>query len=109
MLTHTNPLKVDDMVRIITEPKNSLLKQYQKLMSMDNVSLKFSDEAIRYIAEVAIRNETGARGLRGVMERILTDVMYEYAETERSKTLTIDRAFVENILSEREMEYGETA
>ena len=106
VLTHTNPLKVDDMVRIITEPKNSLLKQYQKLMSMDNVSLKFSDDAIRYIAEVAIRNETGARGLRGVMERILTDVMYEYAETERSKTLTIDRAFVENILSEREMMYG---
>ncbi len=109
VLTHTNPLKVNDMVRIITEPKNSLLKQYQKLMSMDNVSLKFSDEAIRYIAEVAIRNETGARGLRGVMERILTDVMYEYAETERSKTLTIDRAFVENILSEREMLYGKTA
>ena len=109
VLTHTNPLKVDDMVRIITEPKNSLLKQYQKLMSMDNVTLKFSDEAIRYIAEVAIMSETGARGLRGVMERILTDVMYEYAETERSKTLTIDRAFVENILSEREMEYGETA
>ena len=109
VLTHTNPLKVDDMVRIITEPKNSLLKQYQKLMSMDNVSLKFSDEAIRYIAKVAIRNETGARGLRGVMERILTDVMYEYAETERSKTLTIDRAFVENILSESEMLYGKTA
>lgn len=106
VLTHTNPLKVNDMVRIITEPKNSLLKQYQKLMSMDNVTLKFSDEAIRYIAEVAITSETGARGLRGVMERILTDVMYEYAETERSKTLTIDRAFVENILSEREMLYG---
>ena len=106
VLTHTNPLKVDDMVRIITEPKNSLLKQYQKLMSMDNVTLKFSDEAIRYIAEVAITSETGARGLRGVMERILTDVMYGYAETERSKTLIIDRAFVENILSEREMLYG---
>lgn len=106
VLTHTNPLKVDDMVRIITEPKNSLLKQYQKLMSMDNVTLKFSDEAIRYIAEVAITSETGARGLRGVMERILTDVMYEYAETERSKTFIIDRAFVENILSEREMLYG---
>lgn len=106
VLTHTNPLKVDDMVRIITEPKNSLLKQYQKLMSMDNVTLKFSDEAIRYIAEVAITSETGARGLRGVMERILTDVMYKYAETERSKTLIIDRAFVENILSEREMLYG---
>ena len=109
VLTHTNPLKVNDMVRIITEPKNSLLKQYQKLMSMDNVTLKFSDEAIRYIAEVAIMSETGARGLRGVMERILTDVMYEYAETERSKTLTIDRAFIENILSVREMQYGETA
>ena len=109
IITHTNPLKVEDMVRIITEPQNSLLKQYQKLMDMDNVELEFSDDAIRIIAEEALKCETGARGLRGIMEQILTDVMYEYAETEKNTKLKIDKAFVEKILGEKETLYSETA
>ena len=97
------------MVRIITEPQNSLLKQYQKLMDMDNVDLVFTDDAIRIVAEEALKCETGARGLRGIMEQILTDVMYEYAETEKNTKLKIDKAFVEKILGEKETLYSETA
>lgn len=98
VITHTNPLSVEHMVKILTEPKNSILKQYQKLMSYDNVDLKFTKEALSIIAKVAHDSETGARGLRGVMEEILLDVMYEYAEDSKGKTLNIDETFVKEIL-----------
>ena len=102
VVTHTNPLTVDDMLRIITEPKNSLLKQYQKLLSMDNIDLKITNGALREIAEVSLRNGTGARGLRCVLEQILLDIMFDNAETSREKTITIDERFVADVLGEME-------
>ncbi|MCX8026632.1 MAG: ATP-dependent Clp protease ATP-binding subunit ClpX [Thermodesulfovibrionales bacterium] len=66
-----------DLVRILTEPKNSLIKQYQKLLSFDNVNLKFTDPAINAIARKALQRKSGARGLRAVLEEIMLDVMYE--------------------------------
>ena len=71
------PLEAEDLVRIITEPKNSLLKQYQKLFLLDGVTLNFEDDALREIADIAIRRNTGARGLRGIFESVMLDIMYD--------------------------------
>jgi ATP-dependent Clp protease ATP-binding subunit ClpX len=70
-------LDCDALVRILREPKNSLVKQYRKLFSMDNADLEFTDGALNKIAELAIERHTGARGLRSIMEDIMTDIMYE--------------------------------
>ena len=72
-----NPLDDDALVRILTEPKNALVKQYQKLLAMDHVQLEFDDKAIRAIARQAIERNTGARGLRAIIEKIMQKVMYE--------------------------------
>ena len=65
------------MVRILTEPRNSLVKQYQKLFEMDDVALEFRDEALKAIAQKAIARKTGARGLRSIMENILMEPMFD--------------------------------
>jgi len=70
----------EDMVRILVEPKNSLVKQYQKLFEIDNVVLTFEEEALSLIAQKALDRKTGARGLRSIMEEILLDIMYELPE-----------------------------
>jgi ATP-dependent Clp protease ATP-binding subunit ClpX len=70
----------EDMVRILIEPKNSLIKQYQKLFEIDNVILSFEEEALKAIAQKAINRKTGARGLRSIMEESLIDIMYELPE-----------------------------
>lgn len=69
-------LTEDEMCRILTEPKNALIKQYQALMEYDNIELDFDKQAIRAIAKKALDNKTGARGLRSIMEDVLLDVMY---------------------------------
>ena len=76
VLTSLNSLKRDDLVRILTEPKNAMTKQYQALMSYDDVELVFEDEALGAIADKAIEMKIGARGLRSVMEKIMTNIMY---------------------------------
>ena len=70
-------LKRDDLVRILTEPKNALLKQYKQLFSYDDVALEFADGALEAVADKAIERNIGARGLRAVMEGILTEIMFE--------------------------------
>ena len=75
-----NKITEDDMVRILTEPKNAILKQYQKLFAIDRANLKFDDEALKEIARLAIERKTGARGLRSIMEEVMTDIMYELPE-----------------------------
>ena len=76
VLTSLDSLGRDDLVRILTEPKNAMTKQYQALMSYDGVELVFEDEALGAIADKAIELKIGARGLRSVMEKIMTDIMY---------------------------------
>lgn len=71
-----HPLDEDALVRILTEPKNALVKQYKKLLAMDHVDLEFDDDAIRAIAKQAILRNTGARGLRAIIEKIMQHVMY---------------------------------
>lgn len=71
------PLKEEALIRILSEPKNALIRQYQKLLGMDNVELVFEEKAVRAIAKKAIERNTGARGLRAIIEKIMTKVMYE--------------------------------
>ena len=73
-------LSREDMVRILTEPKNSIVKQYKKLFAIDDVVLTFEDDALLAIAELALKRKTGARGLRTIMEEIMVDIMYELPE-----------------------------
>ena len=77
VLTSLAPLTRDDLVKILSEPKNALTKQYQRLMAMDNVELKFTQEALELIAEKAVQRGTGARGLRALLEEIMLDVMFD--------------------------------
>ena len=72
-----DPLDNDALVRILREPKNALVRQYAKLFSLDGVDLVFEDDAVRAIAELAIERNTGARGLRAIMESVLMDIMYD--------------------------------
>lgn len=80
ILATLGEISKEDMVRILVEPKNSLVKQYQKLFEIDNVKLSFEEDALSLIAQKAIDRKTGARGLRSILEDILLDIMYELPE-----------------------------
>ena len=77
VITALRELTEDQLVQVLTEPKNCLVKQYKKLLAMDGVELSFDDDALRELAKNAITRKTGARGLRAAMERVMTDVMYD--------------------------------
>lgn len=86
-----NPLDENALIDILTKPKNALIKQYQKLMEMDNAKLVFEDEALRMIAREAIQRNTGARGLRSILERIMRNVMFEIPSLEGGTICTITK------------------
>ena len=88
-------LDADALVRILTEPKNALVKQFQKLLHMDGVALEFEPEALRMIADKALEQKTGARGLRTVVEGIMLDVMYNVPTEEHVSKCVITLASVE--------------
>ncbi|MDA0266392.1 MAG: ATP-dependent protease ATP-binding subunit ClpX [Cyanobacteria bacterium] len=90
-----NPLDEETLVAIMTEPKNALIKQFQKLMRMDNVQLEFKQDAVRAIAREAYRRKTGARALRGIVEELMLDVMYELPSRKDVKRCTVTREMVE--------------
>jgi len=90
VLTHLNPLDKDTLRRILTEPKNSILKQYQRLFEMENITISFDDDALNYIVEKAAEYKLGARGLRSICEGIMTDAMYELPSQEGVTELHID-------------------
>lgn len=77
VVTHLQPLDLSAMKRILTEPKNAILKQYQKMFSLEGVRLTFSDNAIGFIAQTALDYDFGARGLRSICEAIMNDLMFE--------------------------------
>lgn len=87
-------LDEDALVQILTEPKNALVKQYQKLFALDDVTLVFEPEALREIAKIAVERKTGARGLRGVLENIMTDIMFEIPSDNTIARVTITPAVV---------------
>ncbi|MCF7929197.1 MAG: ATP-dependent Clp protease ATP-binding subunit ClpX [Spirochaetales bacterium] len=90
-----NELKKEDLVRILTEPKNSIIRQYQASLKLEGVELIFEDEGIEAIAEKAIAQKTGARGLRSIVEGIMLDMMYDLPSMEGKKKVTISRKVIE--------------
>jgi ATP-dependent Clp protease ATP-binding subunit ClpX len=90
-----NDLDEVALVSILTEPKNALVKQYQKLFSMEGVSLIFEDDAIPAVARLALERKTGARGLRSIMESVLLDVMYELPSDKSVEEVVITKDVIE--------------
>lgn len=97
IVTYTNELSKEDLVRILKEPKNALIKQYQKLLAIDGVDLEFKDNALELIAEETLKLKIGARGLRNIMEKVLTNIMYDYCD-KYGKKVTVDKKYVSKIL-----------
>ncbi len=91
-----DPLEEKTLIQILTEPKNAILKQYQELLKMDGIELKFEPDAIKLIAQEAIKRKTGARALRSIVEETMLNIMYEVPSREDIKEFTITKEMVEN-------------
>ena len=98
VITSLHELSEDDLVRILTEPRNALVKQYKKMFELDNVRLKFTKNSLKAIARKALERKTGARGLRNVMETIMLDIMYKIPSMKGVRECLINKAVVENSL-----------
>jgi ATP-dependent Clp protease ATP-binding subunit ClpX len=96
VLTTLDELSEEDLVKILVEPKNALIKQYKKLMEMEGVDLEVTDKAIKVIATEAIKRKTGARGLRAIMEGMMLEVMYMIPSTPTVKSVIIDENVILN-------------
>ena len=88
-------LSKDMLVKILKEPKNAILKQYQKLLELDEVKLEFTDDALDAIAEKAMKRDTGARALRSIIEDFMLDIMYEIPKDDNIGRVTITREYIE--------------
>lgn len=95
VMTTLESLTEDQLVRILTEPKNAMMKQYTKLMAMDGVTLNLTKDALRAVSEEAVERGTGARALRSIFEKLMLDVMYEVPERDDVTGVSINRAVVE--------------
>ncbi len=94
VISALSSLGVEDLVRILTEPKNSLVRQYQKFFEMEGATLEFTEGALREIAEIAKKKETGARGLRSVVEESMFEIMYELPEQEAGRKYILTREMI---------------
>ena len=99
VVSHLDPLDRDALKLILTEPKNALIKQYQKLFDMEGISLKFEKKAIDMIVEKALEFKLGARGLRSICEAIMLDAMFEFPSDETSKELNVTYSYVKDQLN----------
>lgn len=95
VMTSLEPLDEESLMAILTQPRNALIKQYQKLLHMDNVQLEFRHDAVRAIAQEAYRRKTGARALRGIVEELMLDVMYELPSRKDVRRCLITKEMVE--------------
>ena len=96
MTVSLDALDKNALVRILKEPRNSLIRQYEALFELDGVSLSFEDEAIEAIAEKTLKRKTGARGLRAIVEKVLMELMYRVPSDETITHCNITRAAIEN-------------
>lgn len=103
VLTYLDPLNKETLVRILTEPKNAIVRQYKKLFEMEGIDLTFTEEAISFIAEKAMEYKLGARGLRSICEAILTDAMFELPSQPDIKTFEVDKIYAESQLSKSKL------
>lgn len=100
VLTYLNPLDKEALTRILTEPKNSIIKQYVKLFEMDGVKLTFTDEALKFIVDKAVEFKLGARGLRSIVETIMTDAMFEIPST-KEKTFEVTKEYAQSQIEKK--------
>jgi ATP-dependent Clp protease ATP-binding subunit ClpX len=104
VVTTLNPLSEADLVRILTEPKNALTKQYQELLAMDSVKLEFDEDALKRIAELAIKKEIGARGLRSIIEKAMQNVMFSVPDMADVKKVVVTVGVIDG--TEEAVVYG---
>ena len=95
VITYVDDLSEEDLVRVLTEPKNALVKQYQKLFSLDDVTLRFTQDALHAVAHMAVQRKTGARGLRNVMENAMLEIMYSLPARTDVKECVINASVIE--------------
>lgn len=99
VLTYLNPLDRESLIRILVEPKNAIVKQFEKLFEMDGVKIMFMDEAFEFIVDKAIEFKLGARGLRSIVEAVLNSAMFEIPSNKSIKELVVDRDYAEHHLT----------
>jgi ATP-dependent Clp protease ATP-binding subunit ClpX len=104
VLVHLDPLGKDALKAILTEPKNALLKQYQKIFDLEDIKLTFADDALDFMVEKAMEYNLGARGLRSICEAIMTDAMYEMPSATDTDSFEIDRLYCEEKFSKTNIE-----
>jgi len=95
VLTHLSPLTADELISVLTDPKNSLTRQYAKLLGMEGVKLNFTRDALRCLAETALKKGTGARALRSLLEGMMLDLMYEIPSRDDIEEVIINQAVAE--------------
>ena len=95
VLTHLSPLTADELICVLTDPKNSLTRQYAKLLGMEGVKLNFTRDALRCLAEAALKKGTGARALRSLLEGMMLDLMYDIPSRDDVEEVIINRAVAE--------------
>ena len=108
VLTYLNPLDREALRKILVEPKNSIVKQYQKLFEMDGIKLKFDEEALDYIVDKAVEYKLGARGLRSIVEAVMMDAMFEIP-SEKVKSFTVTLEYTKQQLDKSHLGQLETA
>ena len=98
IITYTDELDKKTLLRILKEPKNALIKQYKKIFELDDIKLKFTNDALEYIVEKTIENKLGARGLRGTMENVMNNAMFNMP-SENVKELIVDKKYVKKYIN----------
>lgn len=104
IITTLNPLSEDELVRILTEPKNAIIKQYQELFAMDDVRLEFETDALKKIAELAIKKEIGARGLRNIIEKAMQNIMFSIPDRTEVERVVVTSGVIDG--TEEAVVYG---
>lgn len=99
VLTYLEPLDLDALKRILTEPRNALIRQYQRLFELEGIELEFTDDAINYVAQMALEFKLGARGLRSICEAVMTDAMFELPSQPNTHTFTVTKQYAEDKLN----------
>jgi len=102
VLTYLNPLDRDTLRKILTEPKNSIIKQYIKLFELDNIKLEFKEDALNYIVDKAVEFKLGARGLRSICEAVMMDSMFDLPSQENNEII-ITKKYVRNKIDKQDI------
>jgi len=103
VLTYLEPLTKETMIRILTEPKNALIRQYAKLFELEGIELKFDKSALDFIAEKAMEFNLGARGLRSICEEILTDAMFDLPSNDKTKTFKVTKSYAQRQINKSKL------